>query len=88
MEFSYWLRISALAAAALKASLAAGTSTPAEEPEGGAKPAARKRSTKKDQLSIDEAKLRRVDGEKESEEETSKSSEAEEAPRTRRKRAS
>lgn len=76
--------------AALKASLAAGGTTPADAPAADeAKPAARKRSTKKDQLSIDEAKLRRVEGDgKESETPAANMSDTAEPARSRRKRAS
>lgn len=78
--------------AALKASLATGGRTPAEESAPATKPAARKRATKKDdQLSIDEAKLRKVEGEREESAEEAANTEVKKAaaaPRTRRKRAS
>ncbi len=76
--------------AALKASLAAGGGAPAAATAGEeAKPAARKRSTKKDQLSIDEAKLRKVEGDgEESAADAANTSQATEPVRSRRKRAS
>lgn len=76
--------------AALKASLAAGSAgADTDETAAAATSSGRKRSTKKDQLSIDEAKLRKVEGEKQdSEADVAKDSEADAAPRSRRKRAS
>lgn len=76
--------------AALKASLAAGGASPAAADTDDGAPAAKRRSTKKDQLSIDEAKLRKVEGDGEGADVSA--DDAAEAPaqttRTRRKRAS
>jgi DNA end-binding protein Ku len=77
--------------AALKASLATGGAKPASgADEDGAASAATKRTPKKDQLSIDEAKLRKVEGDGEGAVEDSGAvSEAPaETTRARRKRAS
>jgi DNA end-binding protein Ku len=85
--------------AALKASLAAGgtvaeeaaaaAETPAKATRAKATPAKR-RATKKEQLSIDEAKLRRVEGDGATDDADGQaaSGEQKQAPRRRRKRAS
>ncbi len=76
--------------AALKASLAAGGAQAATTASEAAADddAPKKRAAKKDQLSIDEAKLRKVDGERTNAAEDVADEESPQTARTRRKRAS